>query len=208
MGTKIEEWRKCGAEYLDWWCATDRQLIADFSSATTCAKLADLCSPVKYKVARTVPGYGPQKYEPFTRVLNSLHDVPVTKESAPIIVEEACKKLLEVYGKLIPSAISKALWMMKGHPIVVYDRLARGGLRKIGFRFAGLYEPYFTSWFSFFDRPDTQRTLDDVCAWIPESPIAQRLLNTRRTSREELNQLVASARFRNRIVDVWLMQQA
>jgi hypothetical protein len=208
MHTTIEEWRQRGVDYLDWWCSTDRRLIADFSSAVTCAKLADLCSPTRYKVARTVPGYGSQKYEPFTRVLNSLHNVNVTRESAPVIVEQACRELFEVYGRSIPSAISKTLWMMKGHPIVVYDRLAKGGLRKNGFVLAGLYEPYYSSWFSFFDRPSTQRALDEVCAWIPESPSAQRLVATRRTSPEELRQFVVSDRFRNRVVDVSLMQQA
>jgi hypothetical protein len=207
MDTSIEGWRRCAVEYLEFWCSTDRQLVRDFSTEVTCAKLADLFSPKKYKVARTVRGRGPTKYAPFARMLNSLREVAVTGESVPTMVEQACCDMSKVYGKLLPSAISKALWMIKGHPVVIYDRLATGGLRKIGYPFGGLYQPYFAAWFTFFGKPDTKSHLDDVTAWIPASPGARKLIETRQIGDVELRDLAACPRFRNRVLDVWLFHK-
>jgi hypothetical protein len=204
----IEDWRRYATEYLEFWCSTDRQLVRDFSSEITCAKLADLFSPKKYKVARTVPGNGPEKYKPLVQKLNSLRDKEATRESVPAMVEKLCHDMSVVYGNFLPSAISKALWMMKGHPVVVYDRFAKGGLRNIGYVFGGLYQPYFDSWFTFFDKAETQAILEDVIAWIPKSSGAQKLIAMRKIGDGELKDLVGSPRFRNRVVDIWLMYQA
>jgi|HubBroStandDraft_1064217.scaffolds.fasta_scaffold25339_2 hypothetical protein len=95
--------------------------------------------------------------------------------------------------------------MMKGHPVVIYDRLAKGGLRKIGYSFGGLYQPYFTAWFTFFNKPDTKAILDDVIAWVPTSPGALKLIELRQIGDAELKALADSPRFRNRVLDVWLM---
>jgi|SRR5580658_774634 hypothetical protein len=98
MDHQAEGWRRCAIEYLEFWCSTDRRLVRDFSTEVTCAKLADLFSPKKYKVARTVPGHGPEKYEPFARMLNSLRDIAATRESVPAMVEQACCDMSKVYG--------------------------------------------------------------------------------------------------------------
>lgn len=207
MDHEIEGWRRSAIDYLEFWCSTDRRLVADLSAEVTCAKLADVFSPKKYKVARTVPGHGPEKYAPFAQMLNALREVAATRESVPAMVEQACCDMSKPYGKLLPSAISKALWMMKGHPVVIYDRLAMGGLRKVGFPFGGLYQPYFTAWLTFFDKPDTKAILDDVTAWIPTSQDAQKLVEMQRISDAELRNLAACPRFRNRVLDVWLFNK-
>lgn len=207
MDASTEGWRRCAIEYLEFWCSIDRQLVRDFSTEITCTKLADLFSPKKYKVARTVRGHGPEKYVPFAQMLNALRDVAATRESVPAIVEQACCDASKLYGKLLPSAISKALWMMKGHPVVIYDRLATKGLRRTGYPFGGLYQPYFAAWFGFFDKPDTKAILDDVTAWIPSSPDARKLVEMGQIGGIELMDLAACPRFRNRVLDVWLFNK-
>src|SRR5208282_188851 len=205
---ELTEWRRAATEYLEWWCSTDRRLISEFSTEITCPKLADMFSPAKYKVACTVPGYGPGKYASLARELNSLRQVVATEENVPTVIEALCFKMSNEYGKFIPSAISKALWMMKGHPVAVYERLAKGGLRRVGFTFNDLYHGYFTAWLALFKRSDTQQALVNAAAWLPGSPVAEGLIRTRRITQEELNQLVASPRFGNRTLDVWLMNKA
>jgi len=174
----------------------DRQLVRDFSNEVTCAMLADLCSPKKYKVARTVPGYGPEKYQPLARMLNSLPRAEIARQTVPGIIEQACSDIEVEYGKSLPSAISKAVWMMKGHPVAIYDSLAWEGLRRSGFPPGyGGYRTYFNAWFTFFDRRETQESLDDAVA---------SLRGLGKIDDAELKELTASGRLRNRIVDFWL----
>ena len=59
----MDIWRQCAEDYLaKMWFGQgelDRQLVKDFSTGlVTCEKLRDLCSPLKYGVARTIPGHG------------------------------------------------------------------------------------------------------------------------------------------------------
>jgi hypothetical protein len=196
VNSPIEDWRRSAAEYLEWWSDVDRQLVRDFSGGVTCALLADLCSPKKYKVARTVPGHGPEKYQALAEMLNSLRHAEMTRQTVPGIIEQACSDMQEEYGKSLPSAISKAVWMMKGHPVVIYDSLAWEGLRRSGLApgYEG-YRTFFNAWFTFFDKSETQKRLDDAVASLP---------GLSKIDDAELKELTASGRLRNRIVDFWL----
>jgi len=129
-------------------------------------------------------------------MLNSLRHVEMTMQTVPGIIEQACSDMEEEYGKSLPSAISKAVWMMKGHPIVIYDSRAWEGLRGSGLApgYYG-YRRYFNAWFTFFDRSETQESLDDAVA---------SLSGLSRIDNAELKELTASGRLRNRIVDLWL----
>jgi hypothetical protein len=122
-------WRWCAEDYLKeiWW-PQDRQLVRQFSGKVNCEMLHNLC--VLYRVARTVPGYGIEKYHPFVEMLNRYRETVMTKKNVPEIIEQELSKMAQVYGRSFLSAITKAFWMMKQHPIAIYDSYARGGLRR------------------------------------------------------------------------------
>jgi hypothetical protein len=111
-------------------------------------------------------------------------------------VEKESGNMKSYYGKAFLSAITKAFWMMKGHPVVIYDSNARKGLRYFGLPPGdGDYHKYFDSWFAFFERPDTQDSLDDAVAWI---------LEQKKIQEGELREFVGSDHFRNRVLDIHL----
>ena len=208
----MRTWRQCAEDYLkELWCAVDRQFVKDFSGEITCENLHRLCC--QYSVARTIPGrieeLGLEKYKPFVELLNKHRGATVSHTNVSNIVEDEAAALRRAYKTKTPwSALTKALWMMKQHPVVIYDNYAWHGLRRNGFApgYDG-YREYFNAWFAFFDRVETQRALDDACTWLPESPVVQELLKTGRIDPPELTSLAASQSFRNRVTDMRLCSE-
>jgi phage terminase small subunit len=118
---------------------------------------------------------------------------------------------VEAYkGKTFLSALTKAFWMMKRHPVVIYDSNARRGLRRYGFPSGeNNYSIYFDSWFKFFDSAETKRNLDDAVTWLAKkSPYAQDVLKRKSISLKELHELTGSDWFRNRVADMHLFYAA
>jgi hypothetical protein len=194
-------WRWCAEDYLKeiWW-PQDRQLVREFSGKVNCEMLHNLC--VLYRVARTVPGYGIEKYLPFVEMLNSYRETVMTKESVPEIIEQELSKMVQVYGRSFLSAITKAFWMMKQHPIAIYDSYARRGLRRRRLSSSyPSYREYHRAWFDFFEHPDTRNAINDVISWLPESPSVQSLLRSGELDAHELRSLSESMWFRNRVAD-------
>jgi hypothetical protein len=148
-------WRWCAEDYFTqlWW-PQDRELMREFSENVTCEMLHNLC--VLYRVARTIPGYGIAKYRPFVDMLNRRRGTAMTRENVPSIIEEELSNMRRVYGKKFLSALTKALWMMKQHPIAIYDSYAWEGLRRRGLApgYDG-YRGYYKAWLGFFEQPDT-----------------------------------------------------
>lgn len=74
----------------------------------------------------------------------------MTRENVPGIVDLEIGSMREAYGgRSICSAISKALWMMKRHPVVILDSFARQGLQRLGLRPGhDTYRECFNSWFA------------------------------------------------------------
>jgi len=182
-----------------WW-PQDRSLVREFSQDVNCEMLHNLC--VLYRVARTIPGYGIAKYRPFVDMLNRHRGTAMTRENVPTIVDEELSNMKQAYGKNFLSAISKALWMMKQHPIAIYDSYAWEGLRRRGLTpgYEG-YRAYYKAWFRFFEQHDTQSGLDDALSWLPESPFVQNLLKAGMLADSELKSLAGSMWFRNRVAD-------
>ena len=138
-------------------------------------------------------------------MLNRHRGAVVTRDNAADIVEQGLSDMQKVYGRGFLSAITKALWMMKQHPVVIYDSKAKRGLRQL--RPAPEYKDYrsyFNAWFRFFDDPHTQKGLDDGLSWLPESPAARALIKGGKTDSEEIQRLAASTLFRNRVTDIRL----
>jgi len=182
----------------------DKKFFDAFSRGpVTCELLRQMAT--KYQVARTVPGHGTKRYEQFAKMLNSFGGKQMTKGNAPEIIEKALQQMEGFYKRRFLSAITKAFWMMNRHPVVIYDRNARRGLRHYGLPSGDNdYRTYFNSWFRFFERPDTQQGLKDALDRLPKSRCAQRLLEKRIISEREVNRLLKSLWFKNRVADMRL----
>jgi hypothetical protein len=203
-------WRESAQVYLGkMWLGQgeqDKRLVANFSNGVvTCEMLRDLCSPAKYGVARTVPGHGPDKYDRFADMLNNYRNTAMTRENVPGIIEREAVNMQKAYGRGFLSAITKAFWMMKQHPVVIYDSYAWKGLHRLGLAPGNDgYRTYFNSWFRFFDDPDTRNGLDEALSWLPGSPSARGLIESGRADESEIGRLALSPLFRNRVTDIRL----
>lgn len=162
---------------------------------------------VRYRVARTVPGHVEEigletKYRPFTDILNRYVDVTMTVDSVPGIIDREVENLRVPYsGIRLWSAVSKAFWMMKRHPVVIYDNFAWRGLQKLRLRPGErTYREYFDAWFRFFERRETQVELDSTLEWAVTQPRTRELVRMGCLSFDDVNSLW----FRNRVTDMWL----
>lgn len=198
--------RACAEYYLRQWYELDRDLVAEFSRGpVTCELLSDMSSRSKYGVARTISGHGVPKFQPFADMLNAHRSTSMTRDNVPAVIGDALVRMANYYSRQFPSALSKAFWMMKGHPVVIYDSKAREGLQHHGLPPGdGNYRVYFNSWFTIFDNPNTQHGLDDAVDWLLNSEPANGLRARYGTPFPELEKLVRSDSFRNRIVDIYL----
>ena len=211
-------WRQYAQTYLAkmWFGQNqqDKRLVDSFKNPVTCDMLHDLF--LKYGVNRTVPGNGAARLKPFAAILNSYRNIAMTVDNVPGIIEQEVGNMRAVYGKGPLSAITKSLWMMKQHPIVIYDYNTWRGLS--GRRLAPGYKrygTYFESWFKFFADPETQKGLDDALSWLPESPAARTIVeeaqsgaaNTAQAIRDEIRTLSASQLMRNRVTDMRLFYE-
>ena len=129
-------------------------------------------------------------------MLNSYRTKIIKQKAVPNIIEKELAHMNRIYDKRFLSAITKAFWMMKGHPIVIYDSNARKGLRHFNLNPGDNdYRKYFNSWVEFFDRRETQDGLTDAVEW---------LLKTKKIKDENLRDFVKSDDFRNRVTDMRL----
>ena len=199
-----KSFRASTEHYLKQWCNLDRQLFFGFSQGpVTCELLAKMCNA--YQVARTVPGHNEERYNRFAEMLNNYRHTEVTRQTVPEIIEHECRSMHEAYGKSLLSAITKAFWMMKRHPVVIYDSNVRRGLARCGLQSGtNNYGVYFDSWFKFFERKDVQHSIDEAMAWLAASPQTRSLLRKQELTHAQLRELVGSQWFRNRVADMRL----
>lgn len=205
VSTDVGSWKWCVENYLKvTWFPFDRAAVRDFSTGNvTCEMLHRLS--VEYAVARTIPGYGIPKYQPFADMLNRHRDTAMTKQNTPSIIEQELANMREAYGANFLSAITKAFWMMEQHPVVIYDSYGWEGLRRLRLApgYNG-YRTYYDAWFRFFDNRDTQRGLDEAVSWLPESAYAHSLLKTGKIDAPSLKSIAESQWLRNRVADRYL----
>lgn len=150
----MKTWRECAEHYLEQWWGQDRRFVEEFSDGeVTCETLRRFF--YWYGVARTIPGNveklgAEKKYKSFADMLNNYRDSAITRENVPEIIDVEVVKMGTAYGRYPWSATSKAFWMMKQHPVVIYDNYAWRGLQKLrlapGYK---TYRQYFNSWFRF-----------------------------------------------------------
>ena len=201
----VKSWLECAEYYLrELWCPQDRCLVDGFSKQTvTCELVNELC--VKYRVNRSFEGNEIKRYQPFAEILEINRSIQISRDNLAVVVGQALTSMHEVYGKRLISAFSKALWMLKQHPVVIYDKNVRNGLWQCGLPTGeGNYCIYSRSWFSFYDRPETQAGLDEATSWLPDSSSAKTLLRTGKIQPPELKRFAESNLLRNRVTDMRL----
>lgn len=199
-----ESFRWCARHYIKQWCELDREFFLGFSRGVTCELLRKMC--LKYQVDRTVPGHGLEKYRRFAEMLNGYRNIEITSDTVPRVIEEELKNMHSAYGRPFLSAITKAFWMMKRHPIVIYDSQARRGLRYYGLPPGdGNYRVYFESWWKFFQESETQKGLDNALDWLRTSKDVPKKY---KVPSDEFDDLATSDWFRNRVVDIRLFYTA
>src|SRR5271157_3568973 len=208
---QMATWRQCAEYYLtDVWCSDDRHLIPEFSSrSVTCEMLHDLC--IRYGVARTIRGHIEElgvngKYGPFAEMLNRYRNTVMTRANVPFIIDREVENLRVHYGgQGIWSAISKAFWMMKQHPVIIYDNFAWNGLQELRLSPGNdTYRQYFDSWFRFFERKETKDKLGDALGSLPNSRSSQILIDNGTLDAAQLKRLIDSEWFPDRVTDIWL----
>lgn len=196
-------WRWCAEDYLQqFWWPQDRHLVHELAGAVTCEMMDKLC--VFYKIHTSIRGIGVDRFKPLADAVNRHHDTTMTRENTAAIIEEELTSLSKVYGREPLSALTRALWMKKQHPIAVCDRFAQKGLTQVGLSGHRSYLAFYTAWFKFFERPETQSELDEALACLPESSYAQTLVQSEETDAAALKKLAESLMFRNRVTDRYL----
>jgi hypothetical protein len=175
--------RQCAEHYLRQWCDPNRKsrfpdldcdFVKQFQSrdGITCEQLARFF--VCYAVARTIPGRDlpEDKYEKFVKMLKDHRRAAIT----PRFIEDRVEEMKRPYQKKLLSAISKAFWMLRQHPVVIYDGNACKGLGRFGLQPGnGDYSRYVKSWVEFSQRPNVSKQLRDALRWLPKSRAARSL---------------------------------
>jgi hypothetical protein len=214
VGGSVKTFRESAEHYLRQWCDagrkgrfgedTDWKFVRQFQKDVTCEGLARLC--VCYTVARTIPGKDPthEKYRAFANILNRDRNIYLTLENMPGFIEGRVKELEKHYGKRFLSAITKAFWMVKQHPVIIYDSNARKGLRRVGLSpGSGDYSRYVASWLEFYRRPKVSQQLSAALEWLPKSQ-ASRSLREQGITSGQVRALGVKPWFRDRVTDIYL----
>ena len=201
----VERWKWCVENYLKvTWFPFDEAPVRAFSTSNVTRELLHhLC--VEYSVARTIPGNGLAKYQRFADMLNRHRDTVMTRANTASVIEEELANMRNAYGANFLSAITKAFWMMKQHPVVIYDSYGWNGLQRLHLRpgYSG-YHTYYDAWFRFFESPETQQGLDEALSWLPESPYMQGLLAARKIDGSQIKSIAETQWLRNRVADRYL----
>ena len=153
----------------------------------------------KYRVIRNIQG-GTSNLSDFCSVLNKAREKNFSPATIPEIVDDAVKGVRKAYQKDLTSAVSKALWMMRRHPVAIFDSRAREALVRMGLLRSSDqgYKIYYEAWMELFNRHDTQQHLRDACEWLSGSDYARSL--EKQLNEDELS----SEWFRNRVFDMRL----
>jgi hypothetical protein len=93
--------------------------------------------------------------------------------------------------------------MTHGHPIVIYDKFARTGLKQRVGKDLTNYQLYHRCWLQEFSGCKTQ--IRAAQAWLPESILVARLARYGVATEKELRSWVRQPWFANRIFDQYLM---
>ena len=214
----MKDFRASAEHCLQQWCDPDRQIdgkrprysetdnsfVEQFTRDFTCTELHRFC--VCYAVHRTIPGKDPthKKYQPFVDMLKRHRQTPVTREDAVRFIGERVDELVQHYGKGRPlSAVTKAFWMVKQHPMIIFDNNVSRGLGRLGLP-TGDYTRYVNSWLELSRRPKECKELLEALMWLPESPPARSLENRGIATTGQVRKWAEEPWFHDRVIDMYL----
>ena len=216
----MQDFRASAEHFLQQWCdpdrkvngkhprysETDRSFVEQFSRDFTCSELNRFC--VCYAVHRTIPGISDttySKYQAFVDMLKRHRHTLVKREQVPHFIGERVDEMAHHYGKRFLSAVTKAFWMLRQHPIVIVDSYACKALRRLGFPATeGEYSRYVESWLELSGRPKESKELSDALTWLPDSPASRSLQDRGIATSEEVRNWAKQPWFRDRVIDMYL----
>lgn len=148
--------------------------------------------PTKYEKAKNL-----RRYEP---VLDALEDLgPVTSDNITNVLANAHQRISSEYGQRnVLSLTSKFLWLKFKNPIRIYDRKARIALSTEEGDYPSFYHAFSKRY------AECQEQIEQACANLVNvvSYSVQPSMN-----RWELESLVMSPWFRERVLDIYLWNQ-
>jgi hypothetical protein len=200
---QIDRFKFAAASYLCFWLEVDKYFFGWHD--LTHQNLNDFL--IRYKVRRTIHDVD---LTPFISTIKrqKQNRAPITEETVPTVVAKVCDDIKEKYKqpRTCLSAVSKVLWMVHGHPIAIYDNLARKGLaRETGFGSSALgsYETYYDHWLRQFRAHEGE--IRAAQKWLPKSALIERLQRFGVETKGDLCEAVKQSWFANRIFDQWLL---
>jgi hypothetical protein len=203
--TEQREYRYAAATYLHIWLTFDRR-VHDAFHATGPTEEALRTLLTRYFAMRTLRGVKEVGLAPFVAALRQ--SVAGQVNDVVALVRTVNDAISPTYkNRNCISAVSKALWMMRRHPVAIYDSLSRDGLRKFGEAFNdGDYAQFHAAWCNYFNRQHAPDHIASACDWLVHSAFATNLGIHAVATRSELEQWTREPWFRNRVCDFRLMQ--
>lgn len=212
----MKTFSKCAERYLRMWCDpvrpgrfkdTDETFVRQFQRGVTCEELGRFF--VCYAVARTIPGKdheGYERYQPFRDMLEQHRNIEIVPEAMPGFIQTRVDEMAKQYGRRLLSAVTKAFWMLKQHPIIIYDSKASRGLRRHALQpGSGDYGRYVKSWRQFSELPKIKHELTEALAVLPESRLSGSLEERGIATKDEIRSLSRKPWFSDRVVDMYLV---
>ncbi|GEM_PF-5487901 len=152
----MKSYAGCALHYYFQWITRDRELVERFKKTI---RPDDVDKVFRfYGVSRNVPDkkrQGTQRYRKLATILNRLKKRKITKEK----VSEAVGRVSGIYGPRTLSAASKAVWMLKQSPVIIYDSRALRALNEMNNKKKqnpGDYEGFSSAWREVFRREQAQ----------------------------------------------------
>ena len=102
------------------------------------------------------------------------------------------------------SAITKTLWMLKGHPVVIYDSRARLGLCQLKLLKPNdkNYAAFYAAWIRLFKAK--KKEIRQAQKWLLKSAFVEELSNEWGADWEKVQKFIKSLDFQNRVIDKYL----
>jgi hypothetical protein len=201
--TSERSFRWCAMHYLTLWWRSDRAFIQNLELPPVDPfYLQKVCQA--FEVSRSLRGHGPQRLKPLCKMLEKYRHVHIAEENVVAAVEKEVKALRKVYRENVLSATTKVLWILKGHPVVIYDSRACKGLRSLGLlkdrHFD--YGMYYRAWSDLHQK--RQEDIADAQKWLLSSNFIRELSSEWNVAWKDSESFINSDRFRNRLVDIFL----
>jgi hypothetical protein len=194
--------------YLDEYLSVDRDCMSVLSDEgrsdeQVCEALTRMAT--YYRIIRNLSSKRCNETYRLSPVLEELRKIepPISGTDAVEAVNKLVKALRGRYQQELTSAASKILWMRYQSPLVIYDSLAHGALKKLEqLKDSAGYPDYFASWHRAY-----QSVVSGVSSACRELVGIKQFTLATEMNDQELRDLVERVWFQERVFDHWLVSQ-